>query len=31
MHWKLAVDRDDLILLAAFMGFVAVALSVWYI
>jgi hypothetical protein len=31
MRCKLAIDRDDLLLLAAFISFVAVALSVWYV
>jgi len=30
MPWKLVVDRDDLFLLAMFVGFVGVVLSIWY-
>jgi hypothetical protein len=30
MQWKLAIDRDDLFLLAAFAGFVAAVLSIWF-
>jgi hypothetical protein len=31
MHWKLAIDGYDLLLLATLVGFVAIAFSVAYV